>query len=511
MKQRIVVRMLVGFFVIAVLFVAYQWFANWSKDPDIGSSDTSDMVAAVEYLPNGSRIVLLDANAKKTDVPDYKDGSHDVDPVWRPDGQRVFFSSDRAGQSNNVFRWNVAKNTVEQRLYGSRSASSPWFGPAGWRNLENSALITIGGNVYDFDQSQKRTRQVLPPMQFEGSAGNGEGDLASSAYNRIGQSFKAAKWGKDRKVIYSVMHRDDDEVFLVTAMEQIGKATPGPIGPIIAGKSIEFDVSVNGVAVISVQGFEYPSPNDVPKSNVKNGRAYKPYRNGLFTISLDDAGQLQIAALFTDRPDLGVSPEMLTDALRQQTGLPATVNGVYVADVAPGSAASVIGMRVGDVVTQVNGKPVADQQGLFAAFSGVLIGESAEVTYYSAKDKASKTADYVFGPEASVSLRDPCVSPDGKYVAVTRGMVKGYNFTSEGLMIVPLNPSDPAGPHMVVQGVILGPDWSPEGDKLTYAKIGPAGDSQIWVIGADGSGERNISGPGDFGNPRYSPMKRPAS
>jgi serine protease Do len=55
----------------------------------------------------------------------------------------------------------------------------------------------------------------------------------------------------------------------------------------------------------------------------------------------------------------GVSVQALTSEVRQQLNLPANVKGVVVTDVDESSSAAQEGLRPGDVVEQVNHKPVS--------------------------------------------------------------------------------------------------------------------------------------------------------
>ena len=81
---------------LAALIVAYQLFKKFSVDPtDLLATNTVGMIAAVETRGDGSQAVIFDANGKKIESPEYKDGINDRDVAWSLDGNRLFFSSDR--------------------------------------------------------------------------------------------------------------------------------------------------------------------------------------------------------------------------------------------------------------------------------------------------------------------------------------------------------------------------------------------------------------------------------
>ncbi len=507
MNKKLVVRTVGGLLAVAVLFAAYQWLKEWTKDPDRGSMDTTDMIAAVEFVEGGSRLVVFDADGKKTEAPGYVEGRSDVDPVWRPDGQRVFFVSTRMGTSNNIFRWNIASNSVEHRLGGSRSASSPTFGPPDWPNLGDSGLVLVGGNVFDFNQRDQRTQQILPPLDFE-NTGEEAGSQLAALYERMGSSFKSAMWGKDRKVMYTVMNREDDEIFVVNYMEAIGDQPVGPVA-IFAGQSIQFDVAPDGTAVVSIQGFEFPDASQIPENMMVNGRAVKPWRNGLFAIRIQDDGHIApLIPLFADQPDLGVEPIELTPALRTEKGIPAAVIGTLVGTVGPGSVGESLKVKSGDVIVSVGGGKTDSFQNLFTAMRNVRLGIETSITFWSATDKAVKTVPYTFGAESSMALKDPAFSPDSKTVAVVVGYVLDkYTFEPRELVLVPIDGGLNAATRLLV-GRIFEPNWHPSGKKLAYVQVGEGGDSQIFVIGADGSQPKNISGPGEFGSPKFSPYMK---
>ncbi|MCH7945491.1 MAG: PD40 domain-containing protein, partial [Armatimonadetes bacterium] len=384
MQQKLMVRIGTAIVAVALLFGGYKLFERWTMDPDIGKFESADMIAAVEYTDDGARIVLFDTDGNKTEAPDWKTGVQDQDPVWRPDGARIMFVSDRENQSYNIFRWNPAKGKVEQRTTGSISKSSPYYGPPGWHGLMNSGLITAGGVVLGFDQFEQRTWRVLPPTSFE-NADEQAVEQMDAAYARIGTSFKSAKWGPDRKVVFAVMRREMDEVFLVSYMEQIGDGPIGPV-PMIAGRDIQFDVGPDGTAVVSIQGFEFIDDQRIPPEFVKDGRAYKPYRSSLLMIRIGEDGRPVVTPLFSDAPDLGFRPGPLTDAEREVHAVPAGIDGLVIEEVAQGTAASIIGMVNGDVLVAVNDTPIDSVEKMFVILSQLLFGEPVKIDFYAGSE-----------------------------------------------------------------------------------------------------------------------------
>jgi hypothetical protein len=305
--------------------------------------------------------------------------------------------------------------------------------------------------------------------------------------------------------MYTVVTRENDELFVVNFMEPVGEQPVGPV-PIFAGQSIQFDVAPDGTAVVSIQGFEFPDAAQVPPEMMVNGRAIKPWRNGLFALSIHDDGHIATPIpLFTDQAELGVEPIELTAALRTEKAIPAGVTGVLVGMVGPKTVGETLSIKTGDVIVSVEGTKTDSFEALFTALHKVRLGIPASITYWSSSEKASKTVQYTFGDESSMALKDPAFSPDSKSIAVVVGfVVDTYTFEPGQLVIVPLAGGLNAAQRLVA-GRIFEPNWHPTGKKLTFAMLDEGGKSQLYVIGADGSSQRNISGPGEFGTPKFSP------
>jgi serine protease Do len=99
-------------------------------------------------------------------------------------------------------------------------------------------------------------------------------------------------------------------------------------------------------------------------------------RNRELTVELGEAASETVASASRGgaaqgQASLGLSLRPLADGERNALGLPSDVNGVVVADVAPGSPAAEKGIRPGDVITRVNQKPVSSVGDAVAALNAV--------------------------------------------------------------------------------------------------------------------------------------------
>jgi serine protease Do len=99
-------------------------------------------------------------------------------------------------------------------------------------------------------------------------------------------------------------------------------------------------------------------------------------RPGGFAIPVDDEFRRALDTLKTGRlPDygfLGIDPTTLTAADRRHGRFGARVN-----DVVAATPAAAAGLRTGDVITHIDGQPVADRQDIFRLVAGRLAGSSA--------------------------------------------------------------------------------------------------------------------------------------
>jgi serine protease Do len=86
--------------------------------------------------------------------------------------------------------------------------------------------------------------------------------------------------------------------------------------------------------------------------------------------SIPGRSQEQERSLKETEERLGLRVEPVTPELRRELGAPATA-GMAVAEVLPGSPADRIGLKRGDIILEVNGRPVDDIKSWQKVMSGV--------------------------------------------------------------------------------------------------------------------------------------------
>lgn len=91
---------------------------------------------------------------------------------------------------------------------------------------------------------------------------------------------------------------------------------------------------------------------------------------------------------------LGIEARELTPELAEQEGLPVT-HGVQVGGVAPTSPAEKAGLKAGDVITELDGKPIRSLQELLRAIAAIEVGRTVEIGFLrgGAPEKATVTIE----------------------------------------------------------------------------------------------------------------------
>ncbi|KNH07152.1 HtrA protease/chaperone protein [Candidatus Burkholderia brachyanthoides] len=116
-----------------------------------------------------------------------------------------------------------------------------------------------------------------------------------------------------------------------------------------------------------------------------------------FAIPINEAIKVKDALIKTghvDRGRLGVTVQGMNQTLANSFGMKSPA-GALVSSVEPGGPAAKAGLQPGDVITALNGQPVADSTSLPSQVAGLAPGTSTKVTVW--RDKSSKDLDVTIG------------------------------------------------------------------------------------------------------------------
>ena len=101
-----------------------------------------------------------------------------------------------------------------EQVFGMERIPTPTFEA---QNNE-TGLMTAGGFVLEFDPKKGSTHQVLPPVGKERGSQEAEEGSASQfdeIYQRLGSSFREAKWLKGKEYVAAVMRREEGGEILI--------------------------------------------------------------------------------------------------------------------------------------------------------------------------------------------------------------------------------------------------------------------------------------------------------
>ncbi len=318
-NHKLVVRSGILMIALLVLFFGYAWLRNRGADIDLGAADTKYWFAALEYTQgSGSQAVVIKPDGTVLRSPGYKPGAHDRDVVWRPDGNRIFFSSDRSDEGFNIYRWNLATGVVEKRTLGKLSKSNPSFPSAAAAVGAKNPLMVYSGMAWELDPGEGKAIQLVPPKEGKDSAQVDTRDESSS--EKVGGFGEGAAYkvrearyfaGKDWVAV--IRRTDEGDRLIVQSM-----LDPQRHLALTAGDKVFIDVDPkSGKLFYSSIAFQWPDPNNIPPQFVINGAAKKPFVHyvSIFDPVTPDANNLPVIATQKDDAcfsNIALSPDGAT-------------------------------------------------------------------------------------------------------------------------------------------------------------------------------------------------------
>ncbi len=283
-SQKVLRRILIGAVILVGLVLGIQWLSSLQGDLDLGNANTIGMIAAVQIEDDGQSAVVIKEDGAVVKNSGWQPGNQDRDLAWDPEGQRLFFVSDRQEETFHVYRWNPEKNnSPEKRSVDKAGRSSIFFDLEGHSGVDRTALITTRGTVQRFNPKDGTFKQVLPPSNSAGATEEGGSTTAmEGAYGRLGgTSFRSAVWLKERTWAAAVMRSDSGEILIVQPLvTNDGKEAKPQI--LMAAKKI--DIAVNpksGALIFTFMDFQFPQNQPIPQENIKNGKVVRSIYHGV--------------------------------------------------------------------------------------------------------------------------------------------------------------------------------------------------------------------------------------
>lgn len=294
--KKLITRFAILAAILAVLFFGMKMLLGNRDIGGLGSADTKNFIAAIKFHERGSQVVYIKPDGSIVESNSYEEGASDQEPVWSPNGNLLYFVSNREIKgvkkgANNIFRWNIGRDLIEPRSQGTRSKSTPIFEAGDPAGNAASAILTSGQTALTFSPQDGSMHQLLPPIGREVVVSDQGNENSTSAfeqiYSKFGQSFKKALLTNDGRSIVAVMRREDGEVLIA---QNIAENT-SPI-MIAAGQYIDVEKNpANGEFYMIIHEFYIPFADQVPKEFIKNGKATYPFRHALQRFTLGSDGK----------------------------------------------------------------------------------------------------------------------------------------------------------------------------------------------------------------------------
>ncbi|WP_207263018.1 Do family serine endopeptidase [Desulfovibrio sp. Huiquan2017] len=160
---------------------------------------------------------------------------------------------------------------------------------------------------------------------------------------------------------------------------------------------------------------------------------------------------------------LGVTIQQVSETQAKALGLPEPV-GALIATVGKGAPADKGGVKQGDVILEVNGKKIDDNNDLLKKIAGLAPGEQANLVLWRNGEKVTRTVTLGQRNEKSLAAMAPNHQDQGQAATVLGMALKpltdqeaqalGLDKT-QGLLVVNVDPNTPAGEEGIRQGDVV--------------------------------------------------------
>lgn len=319
--NRLTLRALIIVAIAGLLGAIYYYVRSRSSTlslVDIPPVRSAGYIIAIRQTDNGNGRLVAIAPEGTFREPESTSENDDQTPIWKTDGRRVFFISNRTSDgSYQLFEWLPDRdNEPKQLTPNGASRAHPWAHPKG-----GFVVLTSRGSVFKFTYPALKMLSLFPPgaivedtpgvergmEQAEERRRSHQDDLIIKAWNDLSQLLEGEAFMKGyvdvtEKYFVGIYMTSRAQSLVVQNLEPTNEQEIPAHVP-LAGETVEVCLdSKSSRAIVNVVDFQYPILSQIPPEKIKpGGKIEREFASAVLVFSLD--GKEASYPIFLDKEE----------------------------------------------------------------------------------------------------------------------------------------------------------------------------------------------------------------
>jgi len=305
--NKLTLRALVVVIIAGILGALYYYIRSRSATlslVDIPPVRSAGYIVAIRLLENGNgRLVALAPDGTIRE-PKSTSEHDDQTPIWKTDGRRVFFISNRTSDgSYQLFEWLPDReNEPKQLTRNGASRANPWAHPKG-----GFVILTSRGSVFQLSYPALKFQPLFPPgaiveetpgmesgmEQTQETRRSHRDDLIIKAWNDLsqlleGEAFMEGYVDVSEKYFVGIYMTSRAQDLVIQSLEPANEQEIPAKVP-LAGERVEVCLdSKSSRAIVNVVDYRYPILSQIPPEKIKpGGKIERDFASAVFVFTLD--------------------------------------------------------------------------------------------------------------------------------------------------------------------------------------------------------------------------------